>query len=48
MPGFSAREIAEHLVISGRAAEGHVNRILVKLGLASRTQLADWVHRQGD
>ncbi|MGW9158252.1 ATP-binding protein [Microbacterium sp. NPDC055665] len=46
--GLSAREIADHLVISRRTAEGHVNRILVKLGFTSRTQLAAWVHRQGD
>ena len=38
--GLSDREIASELVVSRRNAEGHVQRILVKLGLTSRTQLA--------
>lgn len=40
--GLSDRRIASALVISPRTAEGHVQRILVKLGLTSRTQLATW------
>jgi predicted ATPase/DNA-binding CsgD family transcriptional regulator len=44
--GLTDREVAARLVISKRTAEGHVNRILVKLGLTSRTQLATWFHHQ--
>jgi DNA-binding CsgD family transcriptional regulator len=40
--GLSDREIASELVVARRTAEGHVQRILVKLGLTSRTQLAAW------
>ncbi|WP_440713962.1 ATP-binding protein [Gordonia sp. FQ] len=39
--GLSDRQIAEVLVVSQRTAEGHVSRILRKLGLRSRTQIAD-------
>jgi non-specific serine/threonine protein kinase len=38
--GLTNREIAAQLVISPRTAETHVNRVLGKLGLTSRTQLA--------
>jgi predicted ATPase/DNA-binding CsgD family transcriptional regulator len=41
--GLSNREIAARMVISQRTAEGHVEHILVKLGLTSRTQIAAWV-----
>ncbi|MDQ4091221.1 MAG: AAA family ATPase [Actinomycetota bacterium] len=41
--GRSNREIAEHFVLSERTVETHVSRILTKLGLSSRTQLAAWV-----
>jgi predicted ATPase/DNA-binding NarL/FixJ family response regulator len=41
--GLSNKEIAARLVIARRTAEGHVERILQKLGLASRAQLAAWV-----
>lgn len=41
--GRSNKDIAAALVISQRTAEGHVQRILTKLGLASRVQLAGWV-----
>jgi non-specific serine/threonine protein kinase len=41
--GRSNKEIAAELVISRRTAEGHVERILNKLGFASRTQVAAWV-----
>ena len=41
--GRSNREIAEHFVLSERTVETHVSRILTKLQLTSRTQLAAWV-----
>ncbi|RVW10844.1 LuxR family transcriptional regulator [Prescottella agglutinans] len=41
--GLTNREIAEALVISQRTAEGHVERVLAKLGFGSRTQIAAWV-----
>ncbi len=46
--GLTNREIAESLVISQRTAEGHVERVLAKLGFGSRTQIAAWVvaHRR--
>jgi DNA-binding CsgD family transcriptional regulator/tetratricopeptide (TPR) repeat protein len=40
--GLSNKEIAEKLVISERTAEGHVERILGKLGFRSRAQIASW------
>ncbi|RIT45896.1 LuxR family transcriptional regulator [Mycobacteroides abscessus] len=43
--GLSNREIAERLVISKRTADGHVERILSKLGFASRAQVAAWMAR---
>jgi non-specific serine/threonine protein kinase len=42
--GLSNKEIADRLVISPRTAEGHVERILTKLGFTSRTQIAAWAH----
>ncbi len=44
--GMSNKQIAAKLVISQRTAEGHVERILRKLGLTSRTQLASWFHKR--
>jgi FixJ family two-component response regulator len=41
--GRSNKEIAAQLVISQRTAEGHVERILAKLGFNSRVQVAAWV-----
>ena len=41
--GRSNKEIAAELVISQRTAEGHVDRILTKLGFTSRAQVAAWV-----
>ena len=41
--GRSNKEIAAALVISPRTAEGHVERILTKLGFTSRAQVAAWV-----
>lgn len=40
--GRTNQEIAGKLVISRRTAEGHVNRILRKLGFDSRSQIAAW------
>ncbi|WP_030442740.1 ATP-binding protein [Actinoplanes subtropicus] len=45
--GLSNREIAAKLVISPRTVDGHVERILAKLGFTSRTQVAVWVARNG-
>jgi DNA-binding NarL/FixJ family response regulator len=45
--GRSNREIADTLVISERTARTHVSNVLVKLGLASRTQAALWAVREG-
>ncbi len=41
--GLANQQIAERLVIARRTAEGHVERILGKLGLSNRSQLAAWV-----
>jgi predicted ATPase/DNA-binding CsgD family transcriptional regulator len=46
--GMSNKEIAAALVLSGRTVEGHVENILVRLGLTSRTQVASWLAAQGD
>src|SRR5262245_43282448 len=40
--GLTNRQIAERLFISVRTAEGHLMRILDKLGVSSRTQIAVW------
>jgi DNA-binding CsgD family transcriptional regulator len=40
--GLSNKEIATKLVISERTAEGHVERILSKLGFRSRAAIASW------
>lgn len=44
--GLSNKDIATRLVIAQRTAEGHVERILKKLGFTSRTRLAAWVTEQ--
>jgi non-specific serine/threonine protein kinase len=41
--GLSNKDIATRLVIAQRTAEGHVERILAKLGFTTRTHLAAWV-----
>ena len=46
--GLTNRAIASELVISQRTVHGHVERILAKLNLSSRVQVAAWVvRRQG-
>lgn len=40
--GLSDREIAHRLVLSVRTVNGHVQRILTKLGMTSRTSVATW------
>lgn len=45
--GASNRTIAQTLVVSERTARTHVSAILMKLGLASRTQAALWAVREG-
>lgn len=42
--GLSNRAIADRLVISRRTVDGHVERILDKLGVHSRTQVVSWLH----
>ncbi|MCE7003613.1 LuxR C-terminal-related transcriptional regulator [Kibdelosporangium philippinense] len=44
--GLSNKQIAARLVIAPRTAEGHVERILTKLGFAKRAQIATWIHHQ--
>ncbi len=41
--GLSNKEIAQVLVVSPRTAEGHVARLLDKLGFDSRARVAAWV-----
>lgn len=40
--GLTNKEIAARLVISPRTAQGHVEHLLVKLGVTSRRQIAAW------
>jgi len=44
--GFSNHRIANELGITGRTVETHVSRILRKLEIRSRTQIATWVIEQ--
>ncbi|MET9920049.1 LuxR C-terminal-related transcriptional regulator [Streptomyces sp. NPDC006435] len=44
--GLTNKDIAARLTIAQRTAENHVERILGKLGLTSRTQLAVWTYEQ--
>ncbi len=44
--GLTNKEIAARLVIARRTAEGHVARIMTKLGFSTRTQLSVWVLQQ--
>jgi non-specific serine/threonine protein kinase len=45
--GLATRQIADRLVIAEGTVRVHVERILSKLGLHSRTQLAAWAVHQG-
>ena len=45
--GFTSRAIAERLFISRATAATHVQRILSKLGVHSRTEAASLAHRHG-
>ncbi|HTD76857.1 MAG TPA: LuxR C-terminal-related transcriptional regulator, partial [Chloroflexota bacterium] len=45
--GLSNRDIAERLVVSERTAENHVQRVLNRLGLRSRAQVAVWAVQNG-
>ena len=44
--GLTTRRIAQELSISANTANNHVARILKKLGLRSRAQIAAWVTQQ--
>ena len=46
--GLTNRRISEELTISERTVTTHVGRILKKLGLTSRTQLAAWIAEQAN
>jgi predicted ATPase/DNA-binding CsgD family transcriptional regulator len=46
--GMSNKEIAAKLMIAQRTAEGHLERILSKLGFNSRAQIAAWVEQNRD
>jgi predicted ATPase/DNA-binding CsgD family transcriptional regulator len=41
--GMSNREVAEHMVISKRTVDAHVDHIFSKLGISSRVQLTIWL-----
>ncbi len=45
--GFTNRQVAEELAITERTVEAHVSKILRKLKLRSRTQIATWTIQQG-
>lgn len=44
--GLTNRQIAERLGIEERSAEGHVERIRLRLGVTSRAQVAVWWERR--
>ncbi|WP_031483663.1 ATP-binding protein [Streptomyces bicolor] len=44
--GLANQQIADRLIIARRTAEGHVERILGKLGFSNRSQIAAWVAAQ--
>jgi non-specific serine/threonine protein kinase len=44
--GLANRQIAQELHLSERTIGNHVTKILRKLGLASRTQVAAWANQQ--
>ena len=45
--GYINSRIAKELGITERTVETHVSKVLRKLGLCSRTQIATWVIEQG-
>ncbi|MBI3969570.1 MAG: AAA family ATPase [Chloroflexi bacterium] len=45
--GFTNRQVAERLVITEGTVRTHVDHVLGKLGLSSRTQLAAWAAERG-
>ncbi|MGH3089655.1 MAG: response regulator transcription factor, partial [Rubrobacteraceae bacterium] len=45
--GLSNREISDELGVSERTVEGHVSKVLKKLGLRSRAGIAAWVVEEG-
>lgn len=45
--GKSNRQIASELVITERTVEGHINKILSKLGFRSRAQISAWAVEKG-
>jgi non-specific serine/threonine protein kinase len=46
--GLTNKDIAARLVIAQRTAEGHVARVMTKLGFVTRTQLGAWIIQQKD
>jgi non-specific serine/threonine protein kinase len=46
--GLTNKEIARRLYLSVRTVESHVRHILMKLGLANRTQLASWMRQRSE
>jgi DNA-binding NarL/FixJ family response regulator len=44
--GLANRQIAQDLYLSERTIENHVSKILRKLHLASRTEIATWATQQ--
>ena len=46
--GLTNRQIAEELFIAERTADTHVEHILAKLGIGSRSQVATRVVEQGN
>ncbi len=44
--GLTNKEIAARLTIAQRTAEGHVERVLARLGFTSRAQIAAWIAAQ--
>lgn len=43
--GLTNREVGERLYLSPRTVEKHVERLLAKAGVASRSQLVAWAAR---
>ena len=46
LDGLSNRQIAEELLVSVKAVEGHLSKIYRKLGVSSRRALADTIGRR--